>query len=232
MTVPHITITDKQWQQARDDREVCGGEWLAIANKAIEIALAEQDKKEVQEIGRKIFSAKSTQQSQEQPKKGSYYNPTTFIDKEKARESQEQYITVSQARKIGWDNVEYFNELTNAWHTVPIHIIGDEKVKLRAIKQSKPVEPHAELKANLVKLDGKLVTREAAIALWESKKDTCDVWYRTAQTNWLTGFGKEFSLTSDGDLVEYELRERPLKQIEWTGSREDVIALLIEKGLL
>lgn len=72
-------------------------------------------------------------------------------------------------------------------------------------------------KANLVKLDGKLMSREAAIALWESKKDTHRVWFKLP---YMDGFDNVILLNGEvpvfnSDDVEYQLRARPLKQIDW-----------------
>jgi hypothetical protein len=87
-----------------------------------------------------------------------------------------------------------------------------------------------------IKLDGRMVTPEQAAAEWESKKETCDVWYRS--DNFLEwGIQKPFSgkYTHDWNKqtqvngAEYEIRP---KQVSWTGSREDIIALLKELGVL
>lgn len=91
-----------------------------------------------------------------------------------------------------------------------------------------------KLKANLVKLDGKLMAREAAIAEWESKKDTCDVWYTSdsppkgeweLERNFSGKYSHNWNSLTQIKGAEYQLRPKPLKQ-EWAGSREDVIALV------
>jgi hypothetical protein len=87
-----------------------------------------------------------------------------------------------------------------------------------------------------IKLDGRMVTPEQAAAEWEAKKETCAVWYRS--DNFLEwGIQKPFSgkYTHDWNKqtqvngAEYEIRP---KQVSWTGSREDIIALLKELGVL
>jgi len=81
-----------------------------------------------------------------------------------------------------------------------------------------------------IMLGGNMVTPAQAAAEWEAKKDTHDAWYKSNQTN---GFEKRkkvhFDLHSATGKPEYELRP---KQPIWTGSREDVIALLKELELL
>ena len=73
-----------------------------------------------------------------------------------------------------------------------------------------------KLKANLVKLDGKLVTREAAIAIWESKKDTCDVWFKSPIGVWVLTEGNDCAFLWTAKDGEYQLRPKAKKQVSWT----------------
>jgi hypothetical protein len=78
-----------------------------------------------------------------------------------------------------------------------------------------------------IKLDGRMVTPEQAAAEWEAKKETHDVWFTVSHGAWVPCSNTQFR--GNG---EYELRPKALKQPTWTGSREDVIALLKEVGVL
>jgi hypothetical protein len=75
-----------------------------------------------------------------------------------------------------------------------------------------------------IRLDGKMVTPEQAAAEWKAKRETHDVWFTTHTGAWVK-VGGDF----DSSRGRYELRP---KQPTWTGSREDVIALLKDEGLL
>jgi hypothetical protein len=91
-----------------------------------------------------------------------------------------------------------------------------------------------------VKLNGEMVTREQAIAEWKSKKETHDVWFKLGDGIWddVVTQGVEHDLLAERLFptsfpeCEYELRTKPAKVVAWEGSREDVIALLKEVGLL
>jgi hypothetical protein len=79
-----------------------------------------------------------------------------------------------------------------------------------------------------IKLNGKMVTPEQAAAEREAKKDTHELWYRSDRLDWCIWSLKQWNKVENHN-EHYELRP---KQPTWTGSREDVIALLKEKGLL
>lgn len=70
-------------------------------------------------------------------------------------------------------------------------------------------------KANLVKLDGVLMTREAAFDIWESKKDTCALYFTPCgKIDWML-----FVLLSEcefGSQAEYQLRPKAKKPVSWT----------------
>ena len=71
-------------------------------------------------------------------------------------------------------------------------------------------------KANLVKLDGELMTREAAIVKWESRKDTCDCYVSTeSRPMWEATKQPSFSRHDDFGFCEYQIRAKPLKQVSW-----------------
>jgi hypothetical protein len=80
-----------------------------------------------------------------------------------------------------------------------------------------------------IKLDGRMVTPEQAVAEWEAKKEAHDVWYTRYGQGWLAVDIDRFDAHSKTHRPEYELRP---KHPAWTGSRDDVIALLKEEGLL
>jgi hypothetical protein len=82
-----------------------------------------------------------------------------------------------------------------------------------------------------IKLDGNMVTPEQAEAEWEAKKETHDLWYRSDRLAWCIWTLKELNKVEDHN-EQYELCPKHTKQSTWTGSREDVIALLADLGLL
>ena len=84
-----------------------------------------------------------------------------------------------------------------------------------------------KLKANLVKLNGKFMTSEAAIALWESKKGTCELWFTSVNGDWILLNNGEILVLADAGA--YELRERPLKQIKW---KDVPVGVMTNKGEL
>jgi hypothetical protein len=75
-----------------------------------------------------------------------------------------------------------------------------------------------------IKLDGNMVTPEQAAAEWEAKKETHDLWYRSDRVDWCIWFLKQLNKVENHN-EHYELRP---KEPTWTGSRDDVIALLKE----
>ena len=116
------------------------------------------------------------------------------------------YITAEQWQKA----YDFFNEKTFLTHVD----VCNKAIEIALAEQSQ--EPHTELKANLVKLDGKLMTREAAIAEWVSKKDMCDVWFKNMFNHFVCINNDDPQLIfNHSTQSEYELRERPLKQISW-----------------
>jgi hypothetical protein len=65
-----------------------------------------------------------------------------------------------------------------------------------------------------IKLDGRMVTREQAVAEWESKKETCDLTYTDRngiETIWLCPTLMGFS-----EVQEYQLRTKPAKVVAWS----------------
>jgi hypothetical protein len=82
-----------------------------------------------------------------------------------------------------------------------------------------------------IKLDGKMVTPEQAAAEWESKEETHDLWFKLSPHDWtdVIGYPKNMVKYFEESNAIFELRP---KHPVWTGSREDVIALLKEEGLL
>jgi hypothetical protein len=75
-----------------------------------------------------------------------------------------------------------------------------------------------------IKLDGNMVTPEQAAAEWEAKKDTHDLYSCVGVSGWHESKNPQWYANA-----EYELRP---KQPTWTGSRDDVIALLKELELI
>jgi hypothetical protein len=82
-----------------------------------------------------------------------------------------------------------------------------------------------------IKLNGNRVTPAQAAAEWEAKKETHDVWIKNDPSgSWFkTQMQPRLTIPYSQNNNEYELRP---KQPTWTGSREDVIALIKEMGLL
>jgi hypothetical protein len=79
-----------------------------------------------------------------------------------------------------------------------------------------------------IKLDGRMVTPEQAAAERDAKKETHELWYRSDRVDWCIWRLKQWNTVEDHN-EQYELRP---KQPTWTGSRDDVIALLKEIELL
>lgn len=122
---------------------------------------------------------------------------------------QSEYITAEQARALGAGNAEFMNDFGEWCVCGPEHL--NYVAKYRAINQPKPAEPQ-----NLVKLDGELMSREAAIAKYEAVKDKCDVYCWSKQT-------PEFDLTENPKWLvngkfgdEYQLRPKAKKVISWS----------------
>lgn len=89
-----------------------------------------------------------------------------------------------------------------------------------------------------IKLNGNMVTPEQAAAEWEAKKDTHQMHFQRSEGNpWFSVFDnrlpkdieKYFSIDKN---CKFELRAKAPKQVSWTGSRDDVIALLKVERLL
>jgi hypothetical protein len=70
-------------------------------------------------------------------------------------------------------------------------------------------------KANLVKLGGELMTREAAIAKYEAVQDKCDIWIKNDVTIvWeMTKLTRKFIVYANECNCEYELRTKPAKVV-------------------
>jgi hypothetical protein len=82
-----------------------------------------------------------------------------------------------------------------------------------------------------IKLNGQMVTREQAAAEWEAKKETHDAYYKNRGSTVSAVIGCRHCLWVNFSECKSEYELRP-KQPAWTGSRDDVIALLKEVGLL
>lgn len=190
------------------------------------------------------------------------------IEIAQAEAEQSEYISADEARALGAGGAEYL-DYRGDWTTKDIDqyqtisLFTGKPIKYRAIKQPKPAEPHAELKAlyaqqvaegtldnfvwewasmsndwyevvcNLgvfhefnqyrctpkptcqVKLDGELMSREAAIAEATAKKLTHDVWTKYDKRT-------EFEKTSicfnayTNQAFEYQLRPKAKKVISWS----------------
>jgi hypothetical protein len=65
-----------------------------------------------------------------------------------------------------------------------------------------------------IKLDGNMVTPEQAAAEWESKQETCDLWFKSTDCSWvkLSNLIPIVTVSSEG---EYELRAKPAKEVKW-----------------
>lgn len=200
MQVPKITET--HWLKAI--KSFAGGHtYMDACNKAIEIALAEQEQLE-NEANESI---------------------NQLVDED----MQEQYITADDARKLGAGNAE-FQKANGVWAKCSKWCVyntthdGGAAIKYRAIKQ--PV-PTCQIK-NLDTGKTETMTRVRAKLLQAETKDVCD-WLNPLGKPCCYAYDENFEFSLEGI---YTHKLRPLKQINWTGSREDVIALLKEKGLL
>jgi hypothetical protein len=80
-----------------------------------------------------------------------------------------------------------------------------------------------------IKLNGHMVTPEQAATEWEANKETHDLWFKESQDSDWQVLKRPSWVANNFNAAEHELHH---KQPTWTGSREDVIALLKEFGLL
>jgi hypothetical protein len=97
-----------------------------------------------------------------------------------------------------------------------------------------PTEPSKTLIKATIKLDGNMVTSEQAAAEREAKKETHNLWFCDYSNDYRidnTCLKPDGSFYHYNDQAKYCYELRP-KQSTWTGSRDDVIALLKEKGVL
>lgn len=143
-------------------------------------------------------------------------------------------MTREAAKKL-WDELGYTVEwFSGRFHTrFPAdQILAFDDTK-DGCHKGEPAIYTYKRKANLVKLNGKLMSPEAAIALRESKKDTCDVWFKSDASGC-----REFNCIGKEDVAwlsnqtlssEYQLRERPLKQISW---KDVPVGVMTNKGEL
>jgi hypothetical protein len=121
-------------------------------------------------------------------------------------------------RKLG-DTVEWFT---------PMNMTGASNDEL-SFCQGADYGTYTYRTKATIRLDGKMVTPEQAAAEWKAKRETHDV-YSISTIETTLENDPRFSLTFDsGNGYWYEFRP---KQPTWTGSREDVIALLKDEGLL
>jgi hypothetical protein len=70
-----------------------------------------------------------------------------------------------------------------------------------------------------IKLNGEMVTPEQAAAEWEAKKETCNIFHRSANNPswWNLGHIPAFDThNSEGAFGEYETRPKALKQVSWS----------------
>jgi hypothetical protein len=177
LNISHIKKTLYVGALGEDFAKFC----LDTANKAIEIALAEQEPTcQIKNLDNGV---------------------TETMTREKAKKLQDEL-----GHTVEWYGSGLSKELTN-----PFYFTNG------AIYTYK-------LKANLVKLDGKLMTREAAVAKWESKKETCDVWYTSdsppmgkweLERNFSGKYAHNWNSSEQVKGAEYQLRVKPLKQVSW-----------------
>jgi hypothetical protein len=164
-TVPKLEHVEKAIEYMGEPVGCNPALWFIGVNKRInEIALAEQ-----------------------QENKGSdWYNPTSFIDKQKLRESQQEseYITAAQARTLFLDggSIEFFGEDEQRWFECGngcrfFEQINGKPIKYRTIKQAQPepVDPYAALRAEYAKQVKEGTTR---FYLWEHSRNGSD-WIET-----------------------------------------------------
>jgi hypothetical protein len=81
-----------------------------------------------------------------------------------------------------------------------------------------------------IKLDGNMVTPEQAVAEWDSKKETHDLLFSSSLQEPCPVQGTPVFIKNLLLDAEYDFEPKALKQVSWTGSREDVIAAL-KQGL-
>lgn len=285
-----LHITKNHWYEAEIILPVHINR-AAIFNKAIEIALAEQEQLENEaneSINQLVDSdvlliphitiEQATAVMSTMPNLCNAWLLASNMAIDAYNKANEQpLITADEARKLGAGKAEYLSwngdwvicEENQFKHT---SFVTEKPIKYRAIKQPEPVEPHAELKAmyeqqvkdgtlgdfvwehndkdesygwlqtdapdftddlyrctpkptcqvrNLDTGELKTMTREKAKLLQDETKDVCD---------WFDGFGLKaggllYAVDASG-IYTFKLKAKP-----WTGSREDVIALLNELGV-
>ena len=225
--VPYITITEKLWQKAVDSLPFGNRPQIAIANKAIEIALAEQSQDqyikadEARKLGEGNAEFQKSNGEWVRCGKWCVYNPTHDDG------SVWKYRAIKQPEPRCQVRNEDTGELKTMTREAAKLLQAETKGVCDWFDDGATV-PDAEgfefigtgiytykQKANLVKLNGEFMTREAAIAEWESKKDTCDCYKREETSSQSYACDYPVFFTWENNKFEYQLRPKPLKQIEW-----------------
>jgi hypothetical protein len=188
-----IKITQAHYQKAWDDVLAPTMSAVDVCNKAIEIAMAEQ-------------------QAQPEPVVAYVrpYNPNLYCTvAAKGDPAKRMLRTEAQElqRKLG-DAVEWWAGTIKAINCEDFTFnLGSNTTYTYAPKAT-------------IKLDGKMVTPEQAATEWGAKKETHALWFRLFPLGFtkVEGVSKDMSsyFSYHKENVEFELRQKALKQVSWS----------------
>ena len=134
--------------------------------------------------------------------------------------TQDQFISADDALKLGEDGAEWTIEDIGGWIKCGKGCkykekLFDQVVKYRAIRKEVPAEPHAELRA---------------LYAQQVKNGTLGdfVWEFEDSSGWNLCYPQPVFRP----FLQYRCTPKPAKVVAWTGSRDDVMALLRELGFI
>jgi hypothetical protein len=152
-----------------------------------------------------------------------------------SEQANEQYITAKQARELGAGRVEFYAPNLQKW-LVCGEVFNyldcfEEKYKQTTIKY-RAIKPQAQP----VSWNTKYTDSTPKLSVGNSAFED---WFQAQPFATQTGIKQmcrdSYAAGMGDPLVTYvttQAQPEPVKILPWTGSREDVIALLKEKGLL
>ena len=226
MTQKKVTVTDKHTIEAMKE--------LApqLANRAIEIALAEQSTEQyiTAEEARAMGAGKAewfddafNQWNLCTPDICNYHpyfkyraikQPEPVHPHAELKAMYEQQVKDGMTEFYVW---EFLYLKTNEWRVIPTE---EPPQFINPVQYRCTPKPTCQVQ-NLDTGELKTMTREAAKKLQAETKDVCD-WFTTRGA--LVIIDLNFG---DASIYTYKLKAQS-KQVSWTGSREDVLALLKE----
>jgi hypothetical protein len=183
-TVPKIK--DEFFQKARDEISVCGGEWLNIANKALELQ-------------------HNAEQSTQQETYITAEQVTKAIEISLAEQQESEYITAAQAQHLGFGKVQVRQIGEKYWQGVTAGFYYSPQFEYRAIKQAQPQQ------AQWPSPNAKRVDPNEAYNRPYCPHAALRAEYAKQVTEGTTGFFKwEFQNTLGSSWVETKAHNRPM----------------------